>query len=125
MPALSKHFYLFFCVALAGVGIGDALAKETKMQGMWCSLDEKETLYINSDSIGFNEHTMCNLDDPLPEGAHIKLPLTCANIYIHGNEIIKAFEETKMFEAFYTTPNQLKIFLGDETDPIVYSRCYE
>lgn len=104
---------------------GNVLAKDAKMLGVWCSEDEREILYWEKNSIGFNEHTICEFDAPLASGSHRTMTLACANIYFQGDEIVRAFEKTVLFEAFYIPPNRLKVIIDGNQTAILYNRCYE
>ncbi len=103
----------------------NALAKPPNMLGTWCSDDGREILYMEQNSIGFNEHTVCELPAPLTIASEVKMEISCANIYFDGDEIIREFEETFLFAARFFAPDQLTIIMDKSAEPTMFRRCYE
>lgn len=125
MQPFRKMLWFIIGTVISFAYAGNALAKDAKMQGVWCSEDEREILYWEKESIGLNEHTVCEFEMPLSTGPHISMTLSCANIYFHGDEIVRAFERAILFEASYVSPNQLRVTIDSNETPILYTRCYE
>ncbi len=125
MRPLAKVFRSIFVSALILILTANALAKPPNIFGIWCSEDGGELLYVEQNFIGFNEHTVCELPAPLTISSEIKMEISCANIYFHDGEIIRAFEETFLFEAEFFAPDELTLIMDKSAEPIMYRRCYE
>ncbi len=114
-------------VFLATVIFGNtaALAKNDTMLGRWIAVDGSESLLLEPNSIGFNEHTVCELPNEMPEGNLLSMQIECANFYLYEGEFVRAFEKTILFEARYISPDELIVTIGPANDPVLYKRSYE
>jgi len=106
--------------ALLAVLAGPALAQDNPFAGSWCT-GNGEIMYVEPGSIGFNEHTVCDLPADLPESGALVADLACANIYLNGDEVVRAFERTVALHA-EPTADGLMVRLDDE-QPALWQRC--
>jgi len=95
------------------------------MLGRWIAIDGSGTLLLEQNTIGFNEHTVCELPNEMPEGDLLSMQIECANFYLYEGEFVRAFEKTILFEARYISPDELIVTIDFADDPVLYKRSYE
>jgi len=95
------------------------------MLGRWIAIDGSETLLLETNSIGFNEHTVCDLPNSMPEENLVVMQIECASFYMYEGEFVRVFEKTLSFEARYIFPDQLIVTIDSADEPVVYERNYE
>ncbi len=100
-----------------------ALAAGPSLIGDWCAQDGRGAIYFENDAIGMNEHTMCELEQPVGDVKSFKAELTCFNAYLSDGEIVRAFEVTLPFEAVLKTNNLMRVLMDDDPEPQLYERC--
>ena len=105
---------------LLAVLAGPALAQDNPFAGSWCA-ESGEIMYVEPGSIGFNEHTVCDLPVDLPESGALVAELACANIYFNDGEAVRAFERSLALQA-ELTPEGLMLSL-DQEQPALWTRC--
>ncbi len=105
---------------LLAVAGAPALAQDSPFAGAWCAANG-EVMYVEADSIGFNEHTVCDLPVALPESGVLQADIACANIYMNGDEVVRAFEKTVTLRA-EPTADGLMVTL-DDAEPALWQRC--
>ncbi len=125
MPLSAKIFALPLAPVLTFLLMGNALAEPSDMFDSWCTQNGGELLYLEQNSIGFNEHTVCELQSPLVAASSIKTQINCANIYFVDGEVVRAFEKTVLFKAQFLAPDELHVTTNSSNEPVVYRRCSE
>ena len=104
-----------------------SLAAPNTVLGDWCSAnDSGESMFVQTRSIGFNEHTVCVPDQPITDTGQIALNLTCANFYIVDGETVRAFERNVWLMAAPGKNNNLyaAFFNDDQADQTMrFKRC--
>lgn len=121
-----RRFLKVLAAGSALLYVAPLLAAPGGVQGTWCAVESGETMFIESETIGFNEHTVCTSEEPLPEATRFEAELNCANYYVQGDEVIAAFEKTIRFEAELVAKNLLQVRIEDAEQPagsIEYQRC--
>ena len=99
---------------------GPALAKESPFAGAWCA-GNSEVMHVEGGSIGFNEHTVCEVSEPLPDGGVFETEIACANIYFNEGETVRAFERTV---ALRVEPVAKGLLVSlDDAEPALWTRC--
>lgn len=100
-----------------------AQAHGASLIGDWCAQDSRGAIYFENESIGMNEHTICELEEPVGDVTTFKAELTCFNAYLSDGEIVRAFEMTVPFEAVLETDNLMRVLMDDDPEPLLYERC--
>ncbi len=113
-PALAPVLAALALAASAGAQDASPFA------GSWCA-ENGEIMYVEPGSIGFNEHTVCDLPVDLPEGGALVARLACANIYFNDGEAVRAFERSVEMRA-ELAPDGLMLSL-DQEQPALWTRC--
>ena len=116
---ISMRPWLSACLVLLS---SPALGQENPIIGTWCAVDVGETLYILADGIGFNEHTVCDAENPPADGDYAT-QISCRNVYVADGEVVEAFAETMAFHAELTSSDALLVTLRNETEQVAFGRC--
>jgi len=121
-----SHKIFWLALVLMNFSIGVAAAQNNEMFDKifdtWVSVGEEQIMYLEQNSVGFNEHTVCTPKSPFPNSLEFRVKISCANFYFEEGKTIRAFEERKMFGAKYIAPNSLEITFDSEAEPVLYRR---
>jgi len=101
-----------------------AFATEHSVIGTWCEIGGYgEVLYLEKDGIAFNEHTVCEAADPVPEAGSFSTVLACKNIYFDDGEAVEAFQRSFDFSAVLTAEARMTVTTGDPAVTQQFGRC--
>jgi hypothetical protein len=100
-----------------------ASASLDRLGGEWCDEAGDERMVVDKNGIGFNEHTVCELQESRPEGEALKLKARCANVYPNGDEVVRMDERVVQVEA---GPDRSFVEVRVEgAEPVIFRRCPE
>ncbi len=100
---------------------------QASVLGHWCEAGAgSEQMFVETTSVGFNEHTVCRPDTAVPDASQFATQLDCANVYMTQDGPQRAFATTlwamgalnrndRLFVAFFEK--------GQAGRTMIFTRC--
>ena len=120
-----QRYHRLFLASMMIIIPVTANARAQPMVGVWCAPEGRGVVYIEDDSIGFNEHTICDLEIPLAGAKTIETELNCKNVYSYDGGTVEAFETTVAFSAELVSETLLSVMIDESAEPEIYEFCGE
>lgn len=99
-------------------------AADDWFEGEWCDPRAETRLLIDPHGVGFNEHTICEWTEGRPQGDAFETALSCANVYLHGEEVVRMDEQSVAIAARRGPPDAIAASFADG-EAIAFARCGE
>lgn len=90
----------------------------------WCDEKGEERMVVEPTGVGFSEHTICQWTSGPPAGDQVATKISCASVYLNGNETVRMDERMVGLEARKGDPDKITVTVEGEPQS-VFLRCEE
>lgn len=94
------------------------------LYAQWCDQKGEERMIVEASGVGFSEHTICQWTAGPPTGDLVQTTVSCASVYLNGEETVRMDEKMVGLEARKGDPDQITVTVEGEP-PSVFLRCEE
>ena len=110
--------------AVMGTAAMPAASADHWLYAEWCDAKGEERMVVEASGVGFSEHTICQWTAGPPTGDTVVTTVSCASVYLNGEETVRMDEKMVGLEARRGDPDKITVTVEGEP-PSVFLRCEE
>ena len=108
--------------AVMGTATTPAASADYWLYTEWCDAKGEERMSVEASGVGFSEHTICQWTSGPPSGDQVATKISCASVYLNGEETVRMDERMVGLEARKGNPDNITVMVEGEP-PSVFLRC--